>query len=166
MMATQRVRIEFHCGSGLVFHHDVPARIVGANAIGPGFREAYISAMAPIMKEHQDECLAASQKKCACCETADSKQALMTPCSYLHIPNDPVVHVFVMPVCEKQSCNDQGQADMNAMMAEVTGMAEGQVTRGGPVEYGDSSRVSTRISRNAACPCGSSRKYKKCCGAA
>jgi hypothetical protein len=161
-MATRNIRFEFNCERMLTFHHDLPSRLIGAagSAVDPGYRQAYVSAMAPIMQKHTDECIAASQPKCSVCESRPTKQVLTTPMSFLHIPQDPFVAVIVTPVCEKPGCNTQGEANVNAMLAEITGMTQDEAAGG----TGGSPKAPTRISRNAHCPCGSSRKYKKCCG--
>ncbi|KAK6067486.1 hypothetical protein SCUP234_11609 [Seiridium cupressi] len=130
-MATRNVRFEFHCERTLTFHHDLPGRLIGANnAADPGYRQAYAQAMVPVMREHMNECIAASHAKCSVCETAPTKQVLTTPMSYLHMSEDPFVGVIVTPVCEKARCNTQGEANVNAVLAEVTGMGQGEVARG------------------------------------
>ncbi|CAJ2510184.1 Uu.00g060840.m01.CDS01 [Anthostomella pinea] len=114
-------------------------------------------------------CIAASQRLCVACETAPTKQVLMSPMSYLHREQDPLVNVMVTPICERAECNARGKQQVNALISEVTGMAEGEVRdtsapAGG--SDGQNTRASARILRNAQCPCGSGLKYKKCCGAA
>lgn len=160
-MATRSVRFEFHCERTLTFRHDVPKRLIGADsATDAGYRDLYISAMGNIVREHTDECIAASQKECSVCGSAETSQVLTTPMSYLHLPSDPFVAVLVTPVCDKAACNKQGQLNVNVMLQEITGMHEGEVQEGG----GGIPKATASISRNAHCPCGSSRKYKKCCG--
>jgi hypothetical protein len=158
-MATRRVRFEFNCERSLTFHHELPAGLIGAGSVeDPGYKQLYISALQPVMREHTNACIAASQATCAICETSPTKQVLTTPMSYLHMADDPFVVVLVTPVCEKQKCNTDGTRQVNEIIAQVTGMQEGELAAAAK-EAGPA-----KISRNAHCPCGSSRKYKKCCG--
>ncbi|ETS81885.1 hypothetical protein PFICI_06887 [Pestalotiopsis fici W106-1] len=159
-MATRKVRFDFQCDRTLTFQHDVPASLVGPNAaMAPDYRDGYVQAVLPVMRAHSDECIAASNPVCAVCEKAPTKSVLTTPMSYLHL-QEPLVAVLVTPVCEKPKCSTDGQRHVDAMLAEVLGMPEGEVVSR------DGVGKPSKISRNAQCPCGSSRKYKKCCGAA
>ncbi|KAH6652969.1 hypothetical protein BKA67DRAFT_659621 [Truncatella angustata] len=162
-MATRKVRFDFNCERTLTFHHDLPARLIGASSgADPDYRQLYISALAPVMQQHADECIAASQAKCGVCERAPTRQVLTTPMSYLHLAEDPFVAVLVTPVCEKEKCNTDGQRQINDMLTEITGLVPSQVDQN-PTGI---PKASAGIAKNATCPCGSSRKYKKCCGAA
>lgn len=76
--------------------------------------------------------------------------------SYLHQKDDPKVVVIVTPVCEKPQCDGAGKALINEMVNEITGMQPGTVNQS----------AGQPTPRNAHCPCGSSRKFKKCCGSA
>ncbi|KAK6209308.1 hypothetical protein LQW54_006413 [Pestalotiopsis sp. IQ-011] len=154
-MATRPVRFDFKTDRPLTFTHELP-----------GYRDGYIAAVAPIifvlcyftvsLRAHADECVAASDPTCSVCGRAPTKSVLTTPMSYLHVEPQPLVAVLCSPVCDSKRCSDDGTAGINQLLSDMMGgMQPGQV----------SARAS-RVSRNASCPCGSSRKYKKCCGAA
>ena len=55
---------------------------------------------------------------------------------------------------------------LEAMVVEVRDMFRAQSVKGGrgPVAQGPFVRSGPRVGRNDPCPCGSGRKYKKCCG--
>ena len=162
-MATKSVRFEFFCGpnANLIFHHDLPSSLLQASTAGstPAFRQAYVQAMAPIMKERQEICLKSSQAKCSVCDIGLTKSVLTTPISWLHQKSDPKVVVIVTPVCEKQPCHVAGKMMVEEMVKEVTAGGQMAFTEGAGPQQGPTAR-------GAPCPCGSSRKFKKCCGLA
>lgn len=141
-MATRPVRFEFKTDRPLTFTHELPATLVGPGAAAlPGYRDGYIAAVAPIMRAHVDECVAASDPTCSVCGRAPTKSVLTTPMSYLHVEPQPMVAVLCNPVCESKRCSDDGTAGINQLMSEMMGgMQPGQV----------SARAS-RVSRNASC---------------
>ena len=55
----------------------------------------------------------------------------------------------------------------HAQMVEVEQQRPVRVFESGPEEPGTKTeqRQSDKVGRNAPCPCGSGKKYKKCCGA-
>lgn len=162
-MATTSTRFEFFCGpnANLIFHHDLPTSLLQASSAGPtpAFRQAYVQAVAPIMRERQEICLKSSQAKCSVCETGPTKNVLTTPISWLHLKTDPKVVVIVTPVCEKQQCHVAGKVMVEEMVKEVTDGQQMEFTQGMGGQQGPTAR-------GAPCPCGSSRKFKKCCGLA
>jgi len=44
-------------------------------------------------------------------------------------------------------------------LAQMSKKASGNVVDAGPIK-----REGDKVGRNAACPCGSGKKYKRCCG--
>ena len=50
------------------------------------------------------------------------------------------------------------------MMEHRGGFSEGQEDNGGS-DSENVRRQGAKVGRNAPCPCGSGKKYKKCCGA-
>ncbi|KAI4597413.1 hypothetical protein KJ359_004519 [Pestalotiopsis sp. 9143b] len=156
-MATRPVRFDFKTDRPLTFTHELPAALVGPGAAAlPGYRDGYIAAVAPIMRAHADECVAASDPTCSVCGRAPTKSVLTTPMSYLHVEPQPLVAVLCNPVCDSKRCSDDGTAGINQLLSDMMG----------GMQPGEVSARASRVSRNASCPCGSSRKYKKCCGAA
>jgi hypothetical protein len=145
-MATRKVRFDFQCDRTLTYQHEVPASLVGPNAGSvPGYRDEYVKAVLPVMRAHTDECIAASNATCAVCEKAPTASVLTTPMSYLHLSPEPLVAVLVTPVCEAARCSAQGQQSVDAMLAEMLGMDEGDVVSR------DGAGKPSKISRNAAC---------------
>ncbi|KAK6842127.1 hypothetical protein PG990_005882 [Apiospora arundinis] len=128
-MSTRKVTFVFMCGeTQLDYTHDVPARLVTADPASlPDYREAYMRAVAPIMDQHKGVCLVASPDACGVCEKAPTTQILTTPMSYLHVVEEPRVMVLVTAICDSDACNTRGQQEINAIVAEITGMAQGEV---------------------------------------
>ncbi|KAK8114485.1 uncharacterized protein PG998_001025 [Apiospora kogelbergensis] len=128
-MATRKVTFVFVCGDEpLQYTHDVPARLVTADpASQPDYREAYMRAVAPIMDQHKGVCLVASPDVCGVCEKKPATEILTTPMSYLHVVEEPRVMVLVTAICDQDVCSTRGQQEVSAIVAEVTGMAHGEV---------------------------------------
>ncbi|KAK7941113.1 uncharacterized protein PG986_013500 [Apiospora aurea] len=129
MAATRKVTFVFMCGeTQLDYTHDLPARLVTADPAGVAdYREAYMRAVAPIMDQHKAVCLVASPDACGVCEKAPTTQILTTPMSYLHVVQGPRVMVLVTAICDGDACNARGQREINAIVAEITGMEQGEV---------------------------------------
>ncbi|KAL3419865.1 hypothetical protein PVAG01_08363 [Phlyctema vagabunda] len=120
-MATRSVRFEFQClKETMKFTHNIPSKLVSADAQAsqqdPAYIQAFVSAISPIMKEHERECRAASDPQCQGCG-APSQTVLQTPMSWLHIVADPFVSVWVNPVCGKQVCEMKTRQQIQDMMA-------------------------------------------------
>lgn len=163
--ATRRVRFDFVCEETLTFHHAVPAALVGpaaASTLAPDdYRARYTRAVAPVMQQRQQACLAASARACAVCGRHAAAQVLTTPLSYLHLADEPRVVVIVTPICAADpACAARGQQQASAVVAEVAGLAEGESNAAAPAPGSNHPTP-----RGGPCPCGSRRKFKKCCGA-
>ncbi|KAK8138444.1 hypothetical protein PG984_001824 [Apiospora sp. TS-2023a] len=133
MASTRKVTFVFMCGeTQLTYSHDVPARLVTEDpASQADYREAYMRAVAPIMDQHKGVCLVASPDLCGVCEKAPATEILTTPMSYLHVVQEPRVMVLVNAICGKDACSAQGQREINAIVAEITGMQQGEVQNSG-----------------------------------
>ena len=82
----------------------------------------------------------------------------MTFMSYLHIKEDePRVSVMVTPVCEVTDCTLRGRYLADDLIKKARGKVMNERT-------GETKSDKQPPARNAHCPCGSDRKYKKCCG--
>ncbi|KAF2188755.1 hypothetical protein K469DRAFT_702447 [Zopfia rhizophila CBS 207.26] len=71
------------------------------------------------MLEHEAACLAASNPRCQNCGLSTVK-VLQTPMSWLHIVDEPYIHVLVNSVCDKSECEMQTRQQIQDIMAEVT----------------------------------------------
>jgi len=62
---------------------------------------------------------------------------------------------------------DAAQMEAAAAAAQAEGGGEGEPAKPGrrPRSGQQPVRVGPKIGRNQPCPCGSGKKYKKCCGA-
>lgn len=129
MASTLKVTFVFMCGeTQLTYSHDMPTRLVTEDpAALPHYREDYMRAVAPIMDRHKGVCLVASPDACGVCEKAPATEILTTPMSYLHVVHEPRVMVLVTAICGKDACTAQGQREINAIVAEITGMQHGEV---------------------------------------
>lgn len=119
-MAKRSVRFEFVCDNKKFrYNHDLPVSLIGPNDGGP-ISDAYMNlfreTLEPIMSLHEPECRASSNKNCGICGEPISK-VLTTPMSYLHIVNDPQIHVWANPVCAKATCETQMRQSIQKTMS-------------------------------------------------
>jgi hypothetical protein len=158
-MATCPVRFDFYTElQGTLKHvHNIPRSLVTPNAqvaqSDPEYVKTFVASIQPIMKEHEAECRAASNTDCGSCGSP-TVNVLLTPMSWLHIVDEPFVHVLVHPVCNKSICEIQMRQEIQVMMT--------QITRDGP-RVNNGSRGSGDMVEILPCKvCGGTEKTKRC----
>ena len=78
--------------------------------------------------------------------------------------------MYLEPLCQRLDIRVKLVKDLNAIDDARKGMKEFFGKEKQATRYNNSSeepflRAEPKISRNEPCPCGSGKKYKKCCGA-
>ena len=122
-MATRLVRFDFKCENApdgtLTFTHNLPSSLVRPEAQAlqgdPGYIQNFTKSLQPIMNQHEAACRAASSSQCHSCGSPTTK-VLLTPMSWLHIVEDPFLHVWCNPVCNKGVCETQTRQKIQNMM--------------------------------------------------
>ena len=124
-MATRPVRFGFSCENTtnkLTFIHNLPSHLIRIDAQAEQKNTPYVhrfqSAILPIMKAHEADCLRASDPQCGSCGSPTVK-VLQTPMSWLHIVDDPFVAVFVHGICNQGQCEIKMRQEIQDIMAEV-----------------------------------------------
>lgn len=97
---------------------------------------------------------------------------------YTHQDNKPVIGLATNPPCDKQGCEDliYIPVDLQNIDPEMWDLAKQYINEYEKNEYYKQRKlqrfssyefpfVPKKIGRNDPCPCGSGKKYKKCCGA-
>ncbi|ROV97364.1 hypothetical protein VMCG_06891 [Cytospora schulzeri] len=157
-MTTKPARFQFLCEKRqLEFKHDIPSSLIGQAAlVNPAMPEMFTTVMRPIVLQHAEVALQACEDKCSAKDCGrDTTTIVATPMSYLHKTDDPFVIIMTVACCGNETCDKLLKQEAADLMRQMTGQLPGQVT----TSFGFAP-----ISRNAKCYCGSSRKYKKCCG--
>jgi len=82
--------------------HNMPSCLIDPDAIaakGDGrYGSLFLAAVRPILKEHEAACRGAPKGFCGNCGQP-SAGVLQTPMSWLHHAEDPLLAVFIHPVC-------------------------------------------------------------------
>ncbi|RYZ85887.1 MAG: hypothetical protein EOP04_15020 [Proteobacteria bacterium] len=76
--------------------------------------------------------------------------------------NQHCSHDFVY--FDARNWTDDEENEARALQRDLDILTNIQEFRGRVSEYPSASSVQRRIPANYACPCGSGRKYKRCCG--
>jgi hypothetical protein len=86
----------------------------------PVYQEQFRTTITSIMPQFQAECDSKAGKHCCNCN-GPASTSVLTPCSYLHVPNEPFINVLVQPICATPVCRNAAQLVMNETMNEGHG---------------------------------------------
>ncbi|KAF1917896.1 hypothetical protein BDU57DRAFT_180412 [Ampelomyces quisqualis] len=94
-----------------------------------------------IVTQYQAECEEKAGKVCVACH-GRSATPVITPCSYLHIPEEPFINIIIQPTCNAQECRTAAAKVMEDTMGGVDG--------------------SNEVNKNICAACGKEGDLKRC----
>ncbi|KAH7073824.1 hypothetical protein BKA63DRAFT_41061 [Paraphoma chrysanthemicola] len=111
--------IQLHFSSQKVPNWDrtatIPASLLNRTASASReWQELYHDTMRGITILHQAECNEKRDSDCCECDSP-STTTLLCPASYLHLADDPMVYITVVPVCGELACERAARVHMAAM---------------------------------------------------
>jgi len=112
------------------FTHDIPTKLIGAAKDDPQSQEAFVKVIRPIVFQHYQAALAASQPESEICG-APTKQAALSPVSWLHVAEDPFVTVLANAICNKPACDTKVRQKVQGLMTELSAAAPTRSSAGG-----------------------------------
>ncbi|KAH7089613.1 hypothetical protein FB567DRAFT_547188 [Paraphoma chrysanthemicola] len=84
----------------------------------PLFKEQFRAALLSIMPQLQPECDSKAGTICVNCNNPSSTSKI-SPSSYLHVPNEPFIMVFVQPICSEPECSLAAQRIVDVTMDQA-----------------------------------------------
>lgn len=83
----------------------VPASLVASFPVynTPAYQQQFREEVTKIVSQYQAECEEKAGKVCVACH-GRSASPVITPCSYLHIPEEPFINIIIQPTCNAQEC--------------------------------------------------------------
>ncbi|KAF2028575.1 hypothetical protein EK21DRAFT_23089, partial [Setomelanomma holmii] len=104
-------------GSEWTHTHPIPTSLIVPPYLQntPVYQEQFRSTISSIIPQFQSECDAKAGAHCCNCNGTICSSVL-TPCSYLHVPNEPFINVFVQPICDAPVCKNAARLIMQEIM--------------------------------------------------
>jgi hypothetical protein len=97
--------------------HCVPASLVASTAKNtPAYQQQFREEVTKIVSQYQPECEEKGGKVCVACH-GQSCTPVITPCSYLHIPEEPSIIIIIQPTCNAQECRTAAAKVMEETMS-------------------------------------------------
>lgn len=94
----------------------------------PRIQTALPRTVTPMIPLYQAECDATAGRNCITCRER-AITSILSPCSYLHVPNEPFINVLVQPTCGTDMCKKAAEFMIEEMMNEVIDAAENREIR-------------------------------------
>jgi hypothetical protein len=103
--------------------HSMPASLITSFQMQNSleYQQLFRESITSIIPQYQAECDAKAGKVCVGCR-GSAHTASLTPCSYLHIPEEPFINVFVQPICGTPQCRTTAAKMMEMTMNDLNGM--------------------------------------------